>query len=214
MKVLVVSDQVSDFLYSEALKTHCEGVELVLSCGDLPYPYLEYLVTLLNVPLFYVLGNHDGRYMATQCVTLEAPRGGQNVDERVESVLFGGQELLVGGLEGCMYYGGRQHQYNERQMVRKVWRIAPQLYWNRWRKGRALDVLITHAPPYGIHDGNDPCHRGFRTYLKFIKRYKPRYLIHGHTHPSSGYDGKTYQYRDTTIINVCGYRVLEIDPHA
>ena len=32
---------------------------LILACGDLPYYYLEYIVGLLDVPLFYVHGNHD-----------------------------------------------------------------------------------------------------------------------------------------------------------
>ena len=33
--------------------------DLVLSCGDLPFDYLEYLVSRLDVPVFYVPGNHD-----------------------------------------------------------------------------------------------------------------------------------------------------------
>src|SRR2546427_11311864 len=33
--------------------------DLVLSCGDLPFDYLEYIVSRVNVPLLYVPGNHD-----------------------------------------------------------------------------------------------------------------------------------------------------------
>ena len=33
--------------------------DLVIGCGDLPFDYLEYLVSRLDVPLLYVPGNHD-----------------------------------------------------------------------------------------------------------------------------------------------------------
>jgi uncharacterized protein len=41
---------------------HFNEIELILGCGDLPYPYLENLLTFLNVPLMYVPGNHDPAY--------------------------------------------------------------------------------------------------------------------------------------------------------
>jgi len=59
MKILTVSDKVVDCIYSPRLKEKFGDVELVLSCGDLPFYYLEYIVSILNVPLFYVMGNHD-----------------------------------------------------------------------------------------------------------------------------------------------------------
>jgi len=216
MKVLVVSDEESDFLYGPALQTHFADVDVLLSCGDLPYPYLEYLVTLLNVPFLYVRGNHDDRYRLNDDVVLTAPRGGQNANGRVLPVCNGkGEQLLVGGLEGTMCYGDHKHHYcSEAQMARRVWRMAPQLLWNRWRCGHALDVLVTHAPPYGVHDGQDPCHRGYRAFRNLIERFEPRYLIHGHTHPTSGYDGQTCTLGKTTIVNVYGYKVLEIEGHA
>src|SRR5215210_4093008 len=59
MKILAISDEVVEFLYGPQLKEQYADVDLVLGCGDLPFYYLEYIVTVLNVPLYYVPGNHD-----------------------------------------------------------------------------------------------------------------------------------------------------------
>ena len=58
IKILSVSDKVDEVLYSPALKRLFADVDLVLGCGDLPFYYLEFIVTMLGGPLFYVIGNH------------------------------------------------------------------------------------------------------------------------------------------------------------
>ena len=59
MKILAVSDQVVKSIYSEHIRERFGDVDMVLSCGDLPYSYLEYIASMLNVPCFFVHGNHD-----------------------------------------------------------------------------------------------------------------------------------------------------------
>jgi len=59
MKILCISDQVERVLHGPTLNSYAQGVEAVISCGDLPFDYLEYVLTFLGVPLYYVLGNHD-----------------------------------------------------------------------------------------------------------------------------------------------------------
>ena len=56
-KILIVADEVTPRLDRPEVKDL--RPDLVVSCGDLPFDYLEYLVTVLNVPLVYVPGNHD-----------------------------------------------------------------------------------------------------------------------------------------------------------
>jgi Icc-related predicted phosphoesterase len=92
-----------------------------------------------------------------------------------------------------------------------IWKMAPQLLWNRWRHGRAIDILITHAPPRDIGDGDDLCHRGFRAFLRFMDIYSPLYLIHGHVHLYRRNAQRRRQYGDTTVINTYGHQVIEID---
>ncbi len=208
-KILSVSDEVVNTIYSPAAKERFGDVDLVLSCGDLPFYYLEFIVDILNVPLYYVYGNHDRRVEYTyRGGTRTFPGGCTNLDSRV----IEHKGLLLGGLQGSMKYSpDARYQYTDLEMYLKVWGMTPSLLLNRLRKGRYLDILITHAPPYGIHDGRDLCHTGFKAFLWFIERYQPRYLLHGHLH-LYGYRQKTASvYQGTQIINTVGYRTMEVE---
>jgi len=210
MKILTVSDKVDELLYSPAIKRLGADVDLVLGCGDLPAYYLEFIVTMLGGPLFYVIGNHGNavRQQHLPPHQWEYPGGCENIDGRV--VLYRG--LLIAGLEGSMRYNANPYfQYTEREMAQKVWKLVPSLLLNRLRYGRYLDILITHAPPQGIHDRTDRCHQGFRAFTAFMERFRPRYLIHGHVHLYGPSDPAETVYLDTTVVNTYGYRMLEID---
>ena len=207
MRVLVVSDEVSPELYHERLGERFRDVELVLSCGDLPFYYLEYIVSVLNVPLVYVFGNHDRPLLTEWGEVIPSPRGCINAGGRVVEV----KGLLIGGLEGSFRYRPHvSHQYTEREMRWQIARMEPRLLLNRLTKGRYLDILLAHAPPWGIHDAGDLPHRGFKGFLKFMDRYRPRYLIHGHTHPATT-DTAPVRYRETEVIHVHGYKILDIE---
>ncbi|MBI4788202.1 MAG: metallophosphoesterase family protein [Chloroflexi bacterium] len=202
MRVLTISDQVNDLVHSPALKEMARGVALALSCGDLPSDYLEYVVSVLNIPMYYVMGNHGGAGGEKP-----EPEGPENIDGQVVEH----HGLLIAGLEGSMRYNIRpQYQYTENEMRAKIARLTPALIVNRARYGRYLDVLITHAPPAGIHDGPDLPHRGFKSFVWFIEHYRPRYLIHGHVHVYDSRQETVTQHGATTIVNTYGYKILEI----
>jgi predicted phosphodiesterase len=59
MKILVVADEEEKRLWDYYDKERTEGVDLIISCGDLHPDYLQFLVTVVNKPLLYVRGNHD-----------------------------------------------------------------------------------------------------------------------------------------------------------
>jgi Icc-related predicted phosphoesterase len=82
---------------------------------------------------------------------------------------------------------------------------------NKIKYKRYLDILITHAPPFGIHDDKTLAHRGFKEFLEFMKRYRPAYLIHGHTAPDSANEMATSHYLSTRIMNTNNYRILDIE---
>lgn len=206
MRILAVSDEVVESLYSPTAGEWLGPIDLILGCGDLPYWYLEYLLTTLNVPLLYVHGNHDPllEYSALGGVKTQA-EGGVNLDRLI--VLEKG--VLIGGLEGCVQYRpGAHHQYTQGEMRWRTYSMLPQLTWNHLRHGRWLDILIAHAPPWNIHTGRDHVHAGFKVYLDLMRYFKPRYLLHGHVHSSSDMVRETH-YLDTTVINVYPYHVVE-----
>ena len=150
MKILTISDYVEPSLYEQFQAGRFPGINLILACGDLPPEYLTFLVTSFNVPLFYIRGNHDIRIGGYR------PKGCIDLDGRL--VQYGGLNIM--GLEGSHWYNGNPHQYTERQMQRKIGRMLLKIWW---RKG--VDIIITHAPPRHIHDGEDQCHRGFECFL-------------------------------------------------
>jgi hypothetical protein len=210
MKILTVSDKVDELVYSPAIKRLGADVDLVLGCGDLPAYYLEFIVTMLGGPLFFVIGNHAYavRQQHLPPHQWEYPGGCENIDGQVVRY----RKLLIAGLEGSMRYNSNPYfQYTEREMAQKVWQLVPGLMLNKLRYGRYLDILITHAPPEGIHDQADRCHQGFRAFVTFMQRFRPRYLIHGHTHVYSPNQTVETAFGHTTVINTYGHRMMEID---
>ena len=205
MKILAVSDQVVESIYSSRIRERFGDVDMVVSCGDVPYYYLEYIVSMLNVPSLFVHGNHDQPEHTSSGRTLTEPGGWINLDGRVANI----NGVLLGGLEGTIRYKPHvPYQYTEKEMAYKVWQLTPVLLINRIFQGRFLDILITHAPPLGIHDGEDWPHRGFNAFLELMNRFQPRYLLHGHKH-IYGTDTWRTRYQDTQVINVYPYRVIE-----
>lgn len=206
VKVLAISDQVANLVYSQHIRERFRDVELVVSCGDLPPNYLEFIVSALNVPVLGVRGNHDhGRaFDAVPRGTL----GPGTID--LHGRVVDSHGLLIAGLEGSLDYNGGPHQYSERGMRLQIARLLPQLLLNKLRHGRYLDILVTHAPPRGIHDQPDRCHQGFAVLRDFMARFRPRYLLHGHIHL---YDRQTItrtRFADTTVLNAYGFRELRV----
>ncbi len=207
MQVLTISDETAPQLYASSARERFHDVKLVLSCGDLAPSYLEYIVSVLNVPCLYVPGNHDARPEVTESgATVTAPAGCINVHGKVRWEAG----VLIAGLGGSPWYNGDAYQYSESTMRFYVYLVAARLMWQQRRHGRRLDFMITHAAPHGIHDGPGP-HRGFEIFRWFIDRFQPRYFIHGHVHPRYGYNRVTESLvGQTRVINTVGYRLLDV----
>ncbi len=209
MKILAVSDMVVDRLYSAHIAEQFHDVELILGCGDLPYEYLEFLVSALNVPLLYVPGNHDPQYDERNPAA--RADGCDILDQRVKRV----KGLNLAGLGGSIRYKPVPlNQYTQTEMYLRLISLVPRLFKQHIQTGSTLDVMIAHSPPSGIHDDDDPAHVGFWAFRDFIRIFKPRYFLHGHT---SVYKDNLMppvtKLGTTTIINVNPYRLLEVEPH-
>jgi Icc-related predicted phosphoesterase len=209
MKILAVSDRVIDWLYSNHVREKYPDVDLIIGCGDLPFYYLDFLTSALDRPLVYVRGNHDaGPQYAADGRVWNGVRGGIDLHKRV----IQRNGLILAGLEGSMRYRpNADHMYTDSEMTIQMAQLVPQLLWNRQRYGRALDILVTHSPPFGIHDRPDLPHTGFKAFLSFMRLFKPRYLLHGHVHLYRPGAETTTRYEETTVINVYPYRLLHTE---
>jgi len=206
MKILAISDQVEERLYSSAVKTIFSDVELLIGCGDLPYEYLEYLLSVLNIPLVYVPGNHDPLHSEHEPDS--RVEGGFNIDLKTLKI----KGLLLAGLGGSIRYrSDGVNQYGQNEMVLRSLMLVFPLIWNRVRYGRALDLLVTHSPPAGIHDDSDPAHRGLKAINLIMKVFKPRYVLHGHTYfYQRNLTTPHTQVGPTTVINIFPYHLIEL----
>ena len=200
MKILALSDEECLALWDYYLPGRLDGYDLIISCGDLKASYLSFIVTMARVPVLYVHGNHDVSYER------QPPEGCDCIEDKI--VVYKGLRIL--GLGGCLRYHPGKHQYTEKEMRKRI----RDLRWKLWRYG-GVDIVVTHAPPRGVGDADDPAHRGFEALLALIDKYHPRYLIHGHTHLRYGTD-KTRErtYNGTQVINVCERYDLEFPDEA
>jgi len=197
MKILTVSDFVEPALYDHFDAERFSGVNLILSCGDLPPEYLSFLVHALDAPLYYVKGNHDIRHSSKH------PDGCVNINAKL--IQFQGIKIL--GLEGSRWYNGGPFQYTERQMRRTIRGLRTTMWFQK-----GIDIIITHAPPRHIHDAEDRCHRGFESFRWLIEKYSPRYFIHGHTHASFSHASQRITIvNKTKVVNSYGYHLFEIE---
>ncbi len=208
MKILALSDEVVDFIYGPRVKDRFGEVDLVVGCGDLPYYYLEFVVCMLDRPVYYVPGNHDAQPIYTaEGRAADCAEGCVNLDRAV--AVEG--NLILAGLGGSIRYRPNGlHQYTDAEMSARITSLIPRLWYNRLRYGRFLDILITHSPPFGVHDGGDPAHTGFKSFLAFVKNFRPRYLLHGHSHVYRPGEITRTRLAATEIINVYPYRTIDI----
>jgi Icc-related predicted phosphoesterase len=206
VKILALSDQVVDRLYDLIPTGHFGDIDLIVGCGDLPYEYLEHMVSALNLDLVYVPGNHDPAYNPAASATFV--HGGTNLD--LKTIRFRG--LSVAGFGGSIRYRpNAPNQYSQSDGYVRAASLAPRLILNRLRYGRSLDVLITHSPPLGIHDDDSAAHRGLEAINWLIRWARPSLHLHGHMHDfRRNLKPDRMHLGATSILNVFPYRVVEI----
>jgi uncharacterized protein len=210
-RILAVADAVSPVVYSANFPDNLPAFDLVLCAGDLPGYFLEFMATKLRVPPVYVIGNHGNAYVrsADDPDDIHLPGGCINAHRRVVEV--GG--LLVAGIEGSARYRDGPHQYSERTMAAMTAALTPRLLLNRWRHGRAVDVLLTHAPPKGPHEGSDFAHRGVAAFNRFHRRWRPRLHVHGHVHLAGANAPREYVTDEgVRVVNAFEFALVDLVP--
>ena len=196
MKILAIADEELMEFWDYYIPGRLKEYDLILSAGDLKAAYLSFIVTMARAPLLYIHGNHDTGYAVTE------PEGCDSIDGKM--IEYRGLRIL--GLGGCLWYRPGDHQYSEKDMKKRI----RKLRWEIARYG-GVDIVLTHAPPKGVGDGDDRAHQGFESFLTLMDTYKPRYLLHGHVHMSYGmHFQREREYHGTQVINVCEKYIIDI----
>ena len=229
MKILLISDTEERSLWdnwNEATAERLADVDLILSAGDLKAEYLEFLVTMLNVPLVYVRGNHDGMYDENP------PEGCEDADGRLVEIECGWgpsrQKVRILGLGGSMRYKDEaSDMYTEREMearVRKAERdirkcrltdsllsiIRQDLKDGDEKEQSGFDILLTHSPCRGYGDMEDLPHRGFECFNYLLNKYSPQLHCYGHVHREYGRIERAIMHPSgTLLINGSGHHIID-----
>lgn len=188
MKILVLADEESKYLWDYFEKSKLEGIDLIISCGDLKAEYLSFLATFSKVPILYVHGNHDGKYKKNPpdgCIC-------------IEDTIYVHEGIRIMGLGGSMHYNGSGFQYTEADMRFRAFKMLGKILWHR-----GIDILVTHSPAYQFNDGEDLPHMGFKVFRTLLDKLKPKYFLHGHVHLTYNWNQqRECKYNDhTTVIN-------------
>lgn len=195
MKILVVADEPELRLWDYYQPSRTEGVDLILSCGDLPPEYLEFLTTVVNRPLLFVRGNHDGIY------DRKYPEGCIDIDDQVYN--YNGLRIL--GLGGSKRYRPGADMYTEKEMQKRIRKLKGTFQFTN-----GFDILLTHAPAAGYGDLEDLPHTGFECFNDLMETYHPAYMFFGHVHESYGNFTRSFEHEcGTKIMN--GYGSVMVD---
>ncbi len=232
MKILCLSDYVDPLIYNQNVRQTFGDVDLILCAGDLPLDYVDFVVTMLNKPTYFIFGNHNLNEFSHYHKSADnLPGDGHSAYNKAtyghggtyagfkvlkeKSLVFthpvtGKQTpLLIAGISGSLRYNNGLNQYTERQMKRRLIKMIPSLVINKIKYGRYLDILLTHASPRHIHDKEDPCHKGFECFNWFIKKFNPTYLVHGHIHLYDAREQRVTKTGETTVINAYAHWIIE-----
>ncbi len=197
MKILVVADEENDYIWDHFDKNKFCDIDIVISCGDLKASYLSYLVTMINAPLYYVHGNHDGRYK------IQPPEGCISLEDQIIDY----KGIKIAGLGGSIEYSGGSQQFSPEKMMKRAKRLMKSGFR---KKPKSFDILVTHSPAKGLGDGDNFVHQGFPAFNWLLDTYKPKYHLHGHQHLSyNAKQERIIEYNETTIINGFGYHIFE-----
>lgn len=195
VKVLAVADE--EVLGFESRLPGLD-VDLVLSAGDLPWGYLEQLGDALGVPCGFVPGNHDPATDGS-----DGPHGWTNLDRTVADLAG----LRIAGLGGCVRYKPGPHQHTQNEFAAAADRLATVA------SSGTVDVVLTHAPPFGLGDEPDGPHVGIEALHPLLRTVQPAWHLHGHIHPF-GMLKPDRHVGDTVVRNVIPWQVIDVVPRA
>src|SRR4051794_5947586 len=183
MRLLILADEESWLPLPALVRSH--DPDVVITLGDLTPDALDPLGRFA-VPVLGVYGNHDdGRYLDAANTT----------NLHLRATELGG--LTFAGFEGCVRYTrGASLQYTQKQASKLARKLPP------------ADILISHAPPRGVHEEPaDRAHEGFDGLRDYDERIAPRLPLHGHTPaPPRGMT----RLGATRVVHVVGHQVLEV----
>jgi len=185
-RVLAVADTTEN--WSEETLLAAKSVDVILSLGDMYRVDLERLRG--GAPIMGVYGNHCspdyiGKMGALELSSSDAPVAVTRLNNG----------LTILGVSGCVRYSNAAYHQWTQEEYRAFLGSAPRCDW-----------VVTHCPPRGVNDHDDPAHHGIDALRDYLDKFAPAHLFHGHTYP----EDPLTRVGDTKIHYVHGWDVLDV----
>lgn len=164
MRILLVADTADD--WPDNIARVAGAADLVLSLGDLPAHHLARLTAGSDTPAYGVSGTHDRPEDLSSAGFADLAAGGIAAWNDLGPMTVLGVSGSVASTRDRAHRQWTQEQYAE------VLADMPPADW-----------VVTHCPPQGCIDHDDPAHIGIDALTEYVVRHRPQYLFHGHTHP-------------------------------
>jgi Icc-related predicted phosphoesterase len=157
---------------------------LVVSCGDVYDPVILGAAKACSAAqIVAVKGNHD--------VPSAFPPPITDLHLKVVTLANG---MRIGGFNGSWRYKPKgSFLYSQDEASTLVQQLP------------AVDILVAHNSPAGVHERDADTHQGFAALTDYIRRHSPRLLIHGHQHA----DRETV-VGGTRVVGVYGSMVIDV----
>ena len=159
---------------------HADQFDMVLTLGDIDEGTLDYISHMSRqVPIFGIPGNHD---------THSLP-GVTNLHGRVVDY----KGIRIGGMGGARKYKDHRYHYTDREMRFRMMGMP------------AVDLFISHAPPFQTSQNEDYIHQGFEAFDHYIAKHSPQFWLHGHLSKNLRHemdDTKVFGIRERMPIHV------------
>ena len=196
MRILALSDVEESWFSRMFDRRRFEGVDLIISCGDLSAGYLEFIADMVNKPVAYVAGNHDANF------EFNPPAGCIDLDGQISDY----HGLRICGLGGSFAYNDRVYGFSEVEMRRHVSRMVLMA-----QATGGVDLVVTHAPAAGYGDLDDYAHQGFECFNTLLDKMRPINMLFGHVHAEYGADLAPIEHPSGAILCNCyGHRYIDI----
>lgn len=159
--------------------------DMIITLGDIDNMLLKHIEYNFKTGFKYgILGNHD---------YIDKLEYYSIKDLHLRILEAGG--FYISGFRGShRYKTGSAYMFTQKESIYLL------------KKFEKTDMIVCHSPPKGIHDRKDLAHQGLKGILKYIKKNKPKYCVHGHVHYN-----KVSKYKKTTVISVYGGIILDTD---
>ncbi|MBN1595327.1 metallophosphoesterase [candidate division FCPU426 bacterium] len=205
IRLLALADEASNYLenYLTATRPADIPLDLLVSCGDLDASYLDFCATASGRMLYYVNGNHETM----------PKKEGRGFGEDLHGRALETRHAILCGFGGARWYKPGEYQFLESEM-RWLTRMVRWQIWKIRLRGRLFKtpqkpvIVLSHAPPAGIHDQENSEHQGFACFKTFMRAVRPVIWLHGHVHlPNLRQIQKTV-CQGTTVLNVFQFKYI------